>query len=239
MFLKVFIRSLLVWIYGIASMIFFSISAVIVTLFDKSGNSAHICARLWAKGILLLSGIKLDIKGLEYLDQNHPQILASNHVGTFDFFVYLAYLPIQFRWVVKKELFRVPFMGLAMRQAGYIPIDREHTRQALKDLKKAASHLKIGNSVVIFPEGTRSKTGELGPFRRGSLLLATLSGNPIVPISIKGTFSILKKRSFLIYPGPIRVTIHSPIPVSKLSGKEQKELTQKVRQIIASDLESP
>jgi 1-acyl-sn-glycerol-3-phosphate acyltransferase len=218
-------------------MIVLSTAAFIVTIFDKSGDGAHHCGRLWARGILGLAGIRVKISGIEHLDLNKPQILATNHQGTFDIFVLLAVLPVQFRWVVKKELFRIPFMGMAMRQAGYIPIDREHSRQALRDLKEAGTHLKTGRSVVIFPEGTRTRTGKLGRFKRGIMLLATFSENPVVPVSIKGTFSIMKKGGFLICPGPVWVVVHPQIPVSGLSGKEQKELSEQVRQIIAKDLE--
>lgn len=226
----------MVWVYGTISMVVLSIAAVVVTLFDKSGNGAHKCARLWAGGILKIAGIRIEISGVEHLDRDHPQILASNHQGTFDIFVLLATLPIQFRWVVKKQLYRIPFLGMAMKGAGYIPIDRDNSRQALKDLKNAGAKLKTGCSVVIFPEGTRSLTGELGPFKRGSMLLATYSGNPVVPVSISGTFTILKKGSFLIYPHQVRVVVHSPIKVSALNGKEQKELSELVRLIIAEDL---
>ncbi len=232
-----FLKSILVWVFGSISMVVLSIAAVIVTLFDKSGDGAHKCARLWGSGIMAIAGIRLEISGTEHLDQNHPQILATNHQGTFDIFALLATLPIQFRWVVKKQLYRIPFLGMAMRGAGYIPIDRENSRQALKDLKKAGTKLKTGRSVVIFPEGTRTLTGELGPFKRGGMLLATYSGNPVVPISISGTFTIMKKGSFLIYPNTVRIVVHPPITISGLKGKEQKELSEQVRQIIADGLQ--
>jgi 1-acyl-sn-glycerol-3-phosphate acyltransferase len=164
------LRSLAVWIYGTFSMVVLSIISLIVAIFDKSGDGSHICARLWGRGILAVAGIKVEIKGAEHLDPVRPQVLATNHQGTFDIFVFLTNFPVQFRWVAKKSLFKIPFMGMAMRRAGYISIDRENSRQALKDLKEAGEKLKTGRSVVIFHEGTRSKTGKVGPFKRGSLL---------------------------------------------------------------------
>ena len=237
--MKLFVRSVLVWMYALPFMIVASFAAFIVTIFDKSGDSAHICAKLWCMGIIKLSGIKIDVSGIEHLDSKNPQVLVTNHQGTFDIFALVSTLPVQFRWVVKKELFKIPFFGLAMRKAGYISIDRENSRQALKDLRNASTKLKTGRSIAIFPEGTRTNNGELGVFKRGSLFLATFSGNPIVPISINGSFQILKKGGFIIYPNPVRIIIHPPIQVADLSGKEQKELAEKVRAIIAEDLKVP
>ncbi len=236
--MKQVLKSLLIWIYTWVSLAVLSIAAFVVSLFDKSGNGAHICGRLWGKGILALAGIQVELKGVRHLDLNHPQVLASNHQGAFDVFALSAYLPLQFRWVVKKELFEYPFLGMAMRKAGYISIDRENSRRALKSLKDARDRFKTGCSVVVFPEGTRSLTGQVGPFKRGSLLLATSIGIPVVPVSIKGTFSILRKGSFLIHPTQVQVVIHPPIPTSGLSPKEQKALTEEIRRIIIKDLES-
>jgi 1-acyl-sn-glycerol-3-phosphate acyltransferase len=227
-----YIRSLLAWIVGFISMVSISLLCIVASLFDPSGDSAHRLTRIWGRTVLGVSGVKLDIQGLENINPYEAQVIISNHQGSFDIWAFMGYFPGQFRWVLKKELFRIPFMGLAMRKAGYIGVDRAHPQQAMKDMAQALNCLKQGKSVLIFPEGTRSRDGKVAEFKRGGFMLAYKAGVPILPVSISGSFDIMHKGSWLIYPRRIKMVIHPPVAVKDLDKKAKRELPDKMRQMI-------
>ena len=222
-------RTLLVWIIGLPVTIILFIFVILSLTFDRSGNAIHSIGRLWSRILLFLSGVTVEIKGTENLLQDGPQILASNHQGAFDILALQAFIPMQFRWVAKKSLFKIPIVGWSMSLAGYIGIERERASSAYKSIEAAAERIKNGTSVLIFPEGTRSNTGKLLPFKRGGFLLATKSGVPVVPVSIQGTTDIMKKESILIRPGPVKIVVGKPIATS---GMDEKPLMEKVRKAI-------
>ena len=240
------IRTLLVWLVGLPVTIFIFIIVIISLAFDRSGKSIHSIGALWSRILLFLSGVTVDIKGTENLLQDGPQILASNHQGAFDILALQAFIPMQFRWVAKKSLFKIPIVGWSMSLAGYIGIERERASSAYKSIEAAAERIKNGTSVLIFPEGTRSATGELLPFKRGGFLLAVKSGVPVIPISITGTKDIMKKGSVLINPGRIKIVIGRPIqtksPLTPLYKKgeggiaDEKVLMDAVRKAIEEGL---
>ncbi|HAG50724.1 MAG: hypothetical protein A2X87_07835 [Deltaproteobacteria bacterium GWC2_42_51] len=239
-------RTLLVWIIGLPVTIFLFIFVLLSLIFDRSGNSIHRIGRLWGRILLFLSGVAIEIKGTENLLQGRPQILASNHQGAFDILALQAFIPMQFRWVAKKSLFKIPIVGWSMSLAGYVGIERERASSAYKSIEAAAERIKNGTSVLIFPEGTRSATGELLPFKRGGFLLAVKSGVPVIPISITGTKDIMKKGSVLINPGRIKIVIGRPIqtksPLTPLYKKgeggiaDEKVLMDAVRKAIEEGL---
>ena len=222
-------RTLLVWIIGLPVTIILFIFVILSLTFYSSGNAIHSIGRLWSRILLFLSGVTVEIKGTENLLQDGPQILASNHQGAFDILALQAFIPMQFRWVAKKSLFKIPIVGWSMSLAGYIGIERERASSAYKSIEAAAERIKNGTSVLIFPEGTRSNTGKLLPFKRGGFLLATKSGVPVVPVSIQGTTDIMKKESILIRPGPVKIVVGKPIATS---GMDEKPLMEKVRKAI-------
>ncbi|MFQ5645844.1 MAG: lysophospholipid acyltransferase family protein [bacterium] len=228
-------KSALIWSSGLLLTVIFSIAVVITGLFDKSGRTSHFISRLWGKTMIILTGVKVKLEGKENLPQE-PCILVSNHQGAFDINILLANLPIFFSWIAKKELFKIPCFGQAMKAAHYIDINREDSRQAMKSLKKAALRIKEGCSLIVFPEGTRSKDGKLGEFKRGNLLLASMTKAPIVPVSINGSYSLMRKGSWKIYPGTVTMKIHPPINYRALSRPEQKNLNLKIREIISESL---
>ena len=221
------IRTLSVWLIGLPVTIFIFILVIISLAFDRSGNSIHSIGALWSRILLFLSGVTVEIKGAENLLQDRPQILASNHRGAFDILALQGFIPIQFRWVAKKSLFKIPIIGWSMSLAGYVSIDREKAGSAYKSIERAAEKVKKGASVLIFPEGTRSAAGSLLPFKRGGFLLAAKSGVPIVPVSIRGTENLMKKESILIRPGTVKVVIGKPIPVSDADEKLLMEMVRK------------
>ncbi|MEK7841164.1 MAG: lysophospholipid acyltransferase family protein [Deltaproteobacteria bacterium] len=221
------IRTLSVWLIGLPVTIFIFILVIISLAFDRSGNSIHSIGALWSRILLFLSGVTVEIKGAENLLQDRPQILASNHRGAFDILALQGFIPIQFRWVAKKSLFKIPIIGWSMSLAGYVSIDREKAGSAYKSIERAAEKVKKGASVLIFPEGTRSAAGSLLPFKRGGFLLAIKSGVPIVPVSIRGTENLMKKESILIRPGAVKVVIGKPIPVSDADEKLLMEMVRK------------
>jgi len=166
-----------------------------------------------------------------------PQIFMANHQSDFDILVVLAHLPGQFRWIVKKELFNIPLFGAAMRNAGYIEIDRQSHEKAMMSLEEAARKIRAGKSIMSFPEGTRSKDENIKPFKKGMFYLAIKSGVPIVPISIIGAREIMPKRSLQITPGQITMVIDRPIDVSGYSVENRQELIDRVRNIITRNYE--
>ena len=151
-------------------------------------------------------------------------IFASNHQGALDILIHLAYLPRHFRFVAKSELFKIPIFGWYMSLAGYVPIERDVSKSAHKTIAGAADLLKEGDCILIFPEGTRSKNGELLPFKRGSLMAAFQSGATVVPVAISGSYKMMPKSTYVINRVPVTVNFGQPISFSKYLGiKPTKE----------------
>jgi 1-acyl-sn-glycerol-3-phosphate acyltransferase len=211
-----------------------SLAAVIGGLFDGSGRAGHACARIWSMGSLSAARIGLDVNGLELVPSEGPVIYMGNHQGNFDILALTRAIPRLFSWVAKEELFKVPVFGAAMRRAGYIPLNRSDGRKALKSMTQAAGRIAAGASVVIFPEGTRTKDGALLPFKRGAFILAAKAGVPIVPFTINGSRAINPRNRIELRPGIIRITFGAPIEVA---GVPEAEMMERVRVAIAANLE--
>lgn len=197
---------------------------------DKS-LTCRVGAHYWARFLFLFLGSRVIVSGLENLPRNQPVILAANHQSAADIPILLSFIPIYFRFVVKKELFYIPIFGWHIQRSGYLYIDRNDLVSALKLFKAMVKLLKAGGSVLIFPEGTRSRDGSLGKFKRGSLRAAKNSGAPIIPIAISGAFDIVRRGSWIIHPATIRLNIGKPVYITSEDEYEQKE--EEVRESIA------
>ena len=232
------IRSALLVMLAVAVTAFMSVCALLFPLISPGENKAHKIANLWAKMLLRLTSIRVNVIGRENVLMNRPQIFMANHQSDFDILIVLAHIPGQFRWIVKKELFKIPIFGKAMKSAGYIEIDRQNHEKAMKSLEEAAQKIREGKSVMTFPEGTRSKDGTIKPFKQGMFHLAIQAGVPIVPISIIGAHEILPKRSLKIKPGRITMVIGRPVDVSGYTIETRSELIERVRGIIIRNFEN-
>jgi 1-acyl-sn-glycerol-3-phosphate acyltransferase len=222
---------------GLSTAFWASVS-ILGSLFSESGRLQHFCMRRWSRDNLWFSRVRVEIEGLENIDLHLPQLFAANHSGLHDILSLAAYLPIQFRWVAKKSLFNVPFMGWHMRRSGYIPIDRENPRELAKSLAEAARIIRGGVNAIAFPEGTRSHTGELGPFRSGAFALALRTGVPLVPVTLEGSYRVIMPNTLQVNPGTIiRIKISRPIDLSSYGKNEKQRLIDEVHGIISRDLE--
>lgn len=215
-----------------------SILAILVSLFSRTGNAPHVIGRLWGKSILWVSGIKVDVKGLENLDFSGPCVFMCNHQSNFDILVLFAKLPAQFRWIAKAELFKIPIFASAMRGAGYISIDRKNRKSAIKSISAAAEKIRNGVCVMIFPEGTRSPDGNIGNFKKGGFYLARDAGAPIVPVVINGTWSIMSKDSLKISPNNVQLSILPPVDTSLYTEDGKDELISTVKDKICKEFDS-
>lgn len=199
-----------------------------------SADRLHTFARWWGRGCLFLAGVTLKVEGTEHLPRHGAVVFMANHQSNFDIPALFAGLPVQFRWIAKIELFRIPLFGLVMHRTGYIPVDRSDRKKSLESLKEGARRIANGTSVVIFPEGTRSDDGNLLPFKKGGFTLAEQAGVPIVPVAIVGSGRIMAKHRRIITPGTIRVIIFPPLTGVEATGREQ--LIATVQQTIAAGL---
>ncbi len=233
------LRIFLAWMILFLSTILLGTTAVLLSLFDSSGNLPHLVARLWGKIQLATTGTTVEVQGVNHIDPRRSYILVANHQSNFDIFAFLGYLPIQFRWIAKAELFRAPFLGWAMSRIGYISLERESPKKAYRSMLRAAEKVKNGVSVLIFPEGTRSPDGNLQPFKKGLFLIAFKSQAPILPITICGTGKIMAKGKWRVNPGKVRILIDPPLETVGLSTAEEDKLSARVRNILLKNLNQP
>jgi 1-acyl-sn-glycerol-3-phosphate acyltransferase len=232
------IRTLYISIWVVLATFVLGLVVIVLSFFVKSGKPMHKIARLWGRSILVVSRIKVTVEGLSNIDARRPYIYMPNHQSNFDIPVLLGHLTVQFRWLAKAELFKIPIFGRAMRKAGYISIDRNNRRSAIESLQVAAEKIKQGVSVLIFPEGTRSRDGTIRPFKKGGFVTAIDSGVPIIPVIIQGTRAIMTKGKFRMNPGHIRMLIHEPIDTSGYTRETKEALMERVRRVICQHFES-
>lgn len=226
------IRSALLVTLGVAATGFFAVWSLIISVIPYSENRIHKVAGLWANILLLISNTKVEVSGIENILYGKPQIFMANHQSDFDVLIILAHIPVQFRWIAKKELFHIPVFGAAMKAAGYIAIDRHNHETAIQNLEEAASCIREGKSVMSFPEGSRSRDGEIKPFKKGIFHLAIKSGVSIVPVSIIGSGEIMPKRSLKVTPGKVKLIIDKPIDMKGYTLGKNDELIERVRKVI-------
>ncbi len=231
------IRTVVISMWVVLITLVCALTAITLSFFRKGGDLSHLAGRFWAKSVLLVSRVKVRVQGLHHIDPHATYIYMANHQSMFDILALLGYLPVQFRWLAKKELFQIPVFGLSMARVGYISIDRSDRKSAHKSLVEAAQKIAQGVSVIIFPEGSRSTDGRIKPFKAGGFHLAVRSGRPIVPVVIYGTHHVMPKGSLRIRPGLVVVSIHAPVDTASYNNKTKKALMETIRSIMKQDLE--
>lgn len=204
------------------------------SIFDSQGRWQHAFARFWSWLILTTSGIRTRVEGIENVLPGETAIYCANHQSAMDIPVLFVHLPVQFRFVAKRSLFNLPFLGWHLTRSGHIPVERQRPREGKRSLDDAADKIRAGSSVVLFPEGHRSRDGKLLPFKAGSFYLAIQAGVPVVPITLNGTRAVLKPDTYHIRPGRTEMIVHPAIPTRNLTRLDVDALSDKVRSQILS-----
>jgi 1-acyl-sn-glycerol-3-phosphate acyltransferase len=221
-------RYLMIVIYTV----FWGVLACVIGVFDRSGEGILWVARNWISWILATCHIEVESEGLEHVHPARSYVFMSNHQSVIDTAAIVSTLPFSWRFVAKRELTWIPFFGWALAIGGHVIIDRGRRERAVASLRRAAARIRAGTNVIIFPEGTRSPTGEMGPFKSGGFHLALEAGVPILPITVSGSHRITPKRSLRIESGRVHVRYGKPIPTEGLDPEARGRLKDEVRRAI-------
>lgn len=229
-------RSAAVWVGITLSTVLFGLPAIVAAFIPPRGEWFLRFARGWARTILFFSGIpvrvlhpdRLAVKGAGAF------VVVANHESFSDILVLLARLPLSVRFLAKRSVFRVPVLGWSIRAAGFVPVDRGNRARSVATVEAALQLLKSGRSLIVFPEETRTRTGELLPFKSGAALLALRSGFPLLPVGIAGTRRALPPGTLAMAPGAVALSLGRPIEVAGRSARERNELTREAREAIGS-----
>ncbi len=211
---------------------------IAISFFDPKGNQQIRLARLWSKILLGGCGIEVQVEGLEQLDLQSSYVFVANHASYMDTPVAIAKIPMQFRFLAKRGLFKIPFLGQHLTKAGHIPVDRGDARAAVKTLSVAAEVIQQKRiSLLIFPEGGRSHDGRLQGFKDGSAYIAIKAGVPIVPLVLMGTDQVLPYGSGVVLPGKVVLRVLTPIPTDRLTSKDRVRVTEEIHAQFKAHLE--
>ena len=215
------------------------LTALITTVGSLIGGAhfwGYYPGKIWSQLTCLILLIPVKIKGKEKINKKTSYVFVPNHQGAFDIFLIYGFLGRNFKWMMKKSLRKIPFVGKACESAGHIFVDRSSPRAIVETMKQAQSSLTDGVSLVVFPEGKRTFTGKMNEFKRGAFLLADDLQLSVVPITITGSFEILPRTGKWIHWHPMTMTIHDPIPPHGKGAENVKETMDKAYEAVASAL---
>lgn len=233
----IYLRNVWVYLMSLVLTVFWASRVVLHSIFSSPCGLEAFCERaprVWSRGILRLAGVEVEVEGEDLFVPDRPQIVVANHASWFDVFAVSAYFPGVYHFVAKQELSRIPIFGAAWIACGHIAIDRSDLSSAVASLERAGEKIAADDAtIVMFPEGTRSVTGELQPFKKGAFMLALKADVPVVPMAILGSRDVMPKGSWLVSPGHIRIRIGRPIPVDEYTVRKRDELVRTAHDAVA------
>ncbi len=200
------------------------------SLVDRTGKVAHACARAWSRLILVTTGVRVQVSGLERVPIDGAYVFVSNHQSIYDIPILFSALPFQLRIIAKASLGLFPVLGWHLRYTGHLLVDR--ARIGTVTLLQVAGLMKRGHSLIVFPEGTRSRDGRVGPFKGGLFLMAVEAGLPIVPVAIRGSRHVMLKGRLMTCPGDVSVSVHDPIPTCGMGRDDVRALAVRAREVV-------
>lgn len=208
----------------------------VISMLGFPDFASRVFGRAWARLNMAVSFIGIELVGREKVDPRQSYVIVANHQSLIDIYVLYGYLGVDIKWVMKKELRAVPVLGMACEAMGHIIIDRSDTEAAIRTINQARDRIKDGISVVFFPEGTRSRTGELTPFKKGAFRFAQELGLPILPVTIHKTRDVLPSDSTALIPGKVKLEFHDPVPTAGTNPEDLGALADHCRDVIAQSL---
>lgn len=219
--------------------IVFGTAGLAASFFDKTGNSQLRIARSWGRALLAVGGVNVRIEGMQHLDPSASYVFISNHLSYYDTPVILASIPSNFRFLAKKGLFDIPFIGSHLARAGHVPVPRQDPRAAVKTMQLAAQIIQEKQvSLLVFPEGGRSHDGVLQSFKEGGAFIAIRAGVPVVPTVLIGTRQVLPYGGGIVKSGRVTLRILKPIETAGLTLKDRGRLTAQLRELISAEIEN-
>jgi len=234
-----FLRSLLITDPLIAlATILYGTAILLASFFDPDKRKQNHIERAWARALLFIGGVKVHVDGLEKVKEDGSYVFVSNHLSYMDTPVALAHIPVRFRFLAKRGLFQIPFLGWHLGRAGHIRVPREDARAAVKTMTLAAQIVREqGISLLIFPEGGRSRDGNMRDFKEGAAFIAIKAVVPLVPIALIGTREVLPFGSGHVRPGKVTMRIGEPLSTDQAKMHDRMRLTEELRHRIVSLLE--
>jgi len=227
----------IIWIgfWAILATIVMFIPIAGAALLSKTGNLATSLSKVWAWVMVIASGVRINVRGREKIQKGQSYIIVSNHQSFYDILALVTKLGIQFRWIIKKELLKVPLFGYALYASRNVFIDRSNTSKSIASINQGLNRLPPGASILFFAEGTRSADGSIQKFKKGGFVMAVEKGMPILPVTVSGSRKILPKGSLVFNPGRMEVVVGDPIDASKYTHETIDELIDKTRNVVISN----
>lgn len=224
-------KSIIFVLYGLYQYIVVWPIMVVLTLFTavftmifvpfRNSEFVHRVQQFWSRSFYRLMFLPVTVEGLEHIQPGQSYVFVSNHQSMFDVWLIYGWLPVIFKWLMKAELRKVPFVGIACKAAGHIFVDRKNPKAAMESMENIKKQLKDGVCTVIFPEGTRTKDGQVGRFKRGAFQIALDLKLPIIPISLSGCYDVLPKGKPFVYRRPVRMYVGEPIDITQFENHNE------------------
>lgn len=232
------IRATIVYLFMAIYIVLLALPAILYTILTRNNSLLFTLSRFCVRMAGFLSGVKVLVIGKEKILPGQTYVFLSNHQGNVDAPVFLHVIPRDWTALIKKEMMRLPILSLVLKRAQFVPIERLNPKQAHLGIEQGAKLLSEGKSFLAFPEGTRSRDGHLGTFKKGVFIMAIKAQTPIIPITILDSAKVQAPGEYRIRPGTIQVIIHDVIETKGMILEDRNLLVQRVREAIACALPS-